>query len=124
MQHYTYSSFGKILKIVDNSGNDITSNPLVKTSYGFSNREHDSETGMMYYRARYYEPTLGRFIQEDPEPRFTSHPYTIVNRYSYVGNTPTGFVDPSGKFITFFSMLLIGIEVERAIERGLMVMKY
>jgi hypothetical protein len=41
VQHYSYSSFGKILKIVDGSGSDISANPLVKTSYGFTNREHD-----------------------------------------------------------------------------------
>ncbi|MDP7319509.1 MAG: RHS repeat-associated core domain-containing protein [Bacteriovoracaceae bacterium] len=65
VQHYAYSSFGKILKITDGSGSDITANPLVKTSYGFTNREHDVESGMMYYRARYYQPEIGRFISKE-----------------------------------------------------------
>lgn len=65
VQHYAYSSFGKVLKIVDSSGSDVTGDPNIKTSYGFTNREDDDESGMMYYRARYYMPEVGRFIQED-----------------------------------------------------------
>ena len=107
IQHYAYSSFGKILKIVDNSGNDITANPLVKTSYGFTNREHDSESGMMYYRARYMMPEIGRFIQEDPHPGKKKMPNTINNKYIYTLNNPLAFTDPSGKFV-FTAAAILG----------------
>ena len=99
VQHYAYSSFGKILKITDGNGNDITNNAAVKTSYGFTNREHDSESGMMYYRARYMMPEIGRFISEDTDPGLLDLPSTVNNRYIYGLNNPVRFVDPSGEFI-------------------------
>jgi hypothetical protein len=45
----------------------------------------------MYYRARYYNPAIGRFVSEDPL-RFGA----AVNMYFYVGNAPVTFVDPNG----------------------------
>jgi RHS repeat-associated protein len=36
------------------------------TRYGFTGREQDRATGLIYYRARWYDPQLGRFISEDP----------------------------------------------------------
>ncbi|HEB02683.1 MAG TPA: RHS repeat-associated core domain-containing protein [Nitrospirae bacterium] len=55
-------------------------------------REWDAETGMYYYRARYYAPDLKRFITEDPL-RFASGD---VNWYRYVGNNPVNRTDPLG----------------------------
>jgi uncharacterized protein RhaS with RHS repeats len=49
----------------------------------------------VYYRARYYEPTLGRFVSMDPAGMPDG-----VNRYAYVGNDPVGMVDPSGMVAT------------------------
>jgi RHS repeat-associated protein len=57
--------------------------------HGFTGREHDLETGLMYYRARYYDPKIGRFLSEDP---IGDGP----NAYAYVGNGPIGRRDPSG----------------------------
>ncbi len=55
-------------------------------------RDWDAETGMYFYRARYYSPTLARFTSEDPI-RFASGD---VNFYRHVGNNPTNYVDPLG----------------------------
>ncbi|MFQ5684930.1 MAG: RHS repeat-associated core domain-containing protein, partial [Candidatus Binatia bacterium] len=41
-----------------------------------------------YYRARYYDPSTGRFLQEDP--------LLTLNLYAYTGNNPVNFTDPSG----------------------------
>ncbi len=57
----------------------------------FTGREWDPETGLYYYRARYYDPKAGRFISEDPIG-FEGG----VNFLSYVGNNPTKWRDPSG----------------------------
>jgi RHS repeat-associated protein len=46
----------------------------------------------IYYRARYYDPTIGRFLSEDPI-RF----WGGVDFYKYVDNSPTNMTDPSGK---------------------------
>jgi RHS repeat-associated protein len=55
-------------------------------------RELDTETGDYYYRARYYDANVGRFIGEDP----LGFEAGDANLSRYVGNSPTNFVDPSG----------------------------
>ncbi|NEZ55017.1 RHS repeat-associated core domain-containing protein, partial [Adonisia turfae] len=47
----------------------------------------------MYYRARYYDPVVGRFISEDP----LSFNAGDANLYRYVFNSPTNYTDPSGE---------------------------
>jgi RHS repeat-associated protein len=53
----TFDSFGRLLS---------ETNPSVKFRYGYTGREQDRETGLDYYRARYYDPANGRFISVDP----------------------------------------------------------
>jgi len=60
--------------------------------YGFTGREWDSVVGLQYSRARWYSPTQGRFTSEDPLGLRAGD----ANLYRYVGNQPTGHVDPSG----------------------------
>jgi RHS repeat-associated protein len=78
---YSYNSFGA-----------TTSVGSVINPFRYTGREWDSETGLYYYRARYYDPTTGRFINEDPV-RFWSG----VDFYKYVDNSPPNAVDPSGE---------------------------
>lgn len=63
--------------------------------YGYTGEEYGAETGLVYLRARYYDPTLGRFISPDPFLGRLAEPIT-QNRYVYVKNNPLGFTDPSG----------------------------
>jgi RHS repeat-associated protein len=101
MQHYAYSSFGKIQKIVDKNNVDVTANAPVKTVYSFTNREWDQDAGMYYYRARYYDPGIGRFIQEDPHPGIFHQPMTYNSKYIYTLNNPINRIDPSGALSLF-----------------------
>ncbi len=78
---YTYDSFGNLVSSTSPGANSLR----------YTGREADSETGVYYYRARYYEPAIGRFIGEDPL-RLHEGP----NYYAYVNNGPTDFMDPSG----------------------------
>jgi RHS repeat-associated protein len=57
----------------------------------FTGREFDKETGLYYYRARYYTPQIGRFLQTDSVGYGAG-----MNLYVYCANNPAGFVDPSG----------------------------
>jgi RHS repeat-associated protein len=59
--------------------------------YAFTGREWDPETALYYYRARYYDPRLGRFVSEDPIGLRGA-----INRYSYVNNAPLNWTDPDG----------------------------
>jgi RHS repeat-associated protein len=72
----------------DSFGNHLASS---QTRYTYTGRERDPDTGLMYHRARFYDPQLGRFINEDPIGLNGG-----VNTYAYVLNSPTRFVDPSG----------------------------
>jgi RHS repeat-associated protein len=60
--------------------------------YAYTGREWDAETGLYYYRARYYDPKLGRFLSEDS----IGFAGGDVNLYGYVWNNPANLVDPLG----------------------------
>ena len=63
-------------------------------SFQYTARESDTETGLYYYRARYYDLKVGRFLSEDTI-RFND----TRNFYRYVRNSPPNLVDPSGEVI-------------------------
>ncbi|MBL6988707.1 MAG: hypothetical protein ISR65_02980 [Bacteriovoracaceae bacterium] len=111
LQHYIYSAFGKLLKIIDKDGIDVTTAPPIRQRYTYTGREYDTESGLYFYRARYYDPNIGRFLQEDPDPGRLLNPLTVINRYVYTGNNPINFVDPTGKS---FKKVLLGIAAAAA----------
>jgi RHS repeat-associated protein len=63
------------------------------TRYTYTGREFDSDTGLYYYRARWYDPQLGRFISEDPIGLAGG-----INQFAYVSNNPQNAKDPSGLY--------------------------
>jgi RHS repeat-associated protein len=81
VEHLSYDSFG-----------NLSSTTTFDFRYGYTGRERDSETGLEYYRARYYDSAVGRFVSEDP----IGFAAGDSNLTRYVGNSPTNFVDPSG----------------------------
>ncbi len=76
----------------DSFGNATNDN--FPSRYQFTGREYDSLTKLHYYRARFYDANLGRFISEDP----IGFGGGDVNLYGYVWNNPAGFTDPSGNY--------------------------
>jgi RHS repeat-associated protein len=85
VQQYDYDSFG-----------NIKSTPFwIKQPYTYTGREFDYETGLYYYRARYYDPKAGRFVTRDPSP-LTELNYDQINLYVYAINNPILYTDPSG----------------------------
>jgi RHS repeat-associated protein len=78
---YTYEPFG----------NTTPSGTPSTNSYQYTGRENDG-TGLYYYRARYYDPQIGRFVSEDPLGFDGDGP----NFYAYAGNDPIDNADPSG----------------------------
>jgi len=82
VHEYAYSVFGKV---VEESGSPVE-NP-----FAFTSRELDRETGLMFYRARYYSPQMGRFLSEDPIGLKGGK-----NIYVYARNNPLTYRDPSG----------------------------
>ena len=78
---YDYDAFGQVIQ-----------NGSLQQPFGFTGREFDAESGLYYYRARYYDPALGQFIQSDP----IGFAAGDLNIYAYVENDPFNWTDPSG----------------------------
>jgi RHS repeat-associated protein len=115
VQHYEYTAFGKIARVTDGNGNDVTQNPGVEPYFTYTGREYDKESGLYYYRARYYDANIGRFLQVDPDAGTVSSPLSIVNSYVYVHNNPLNYRDPQGKFLQIAYGALIGAAVSGAV---------
>jgi RHS repeat-associated protein len=81
VQVYEYDVYGRV-------GATDASHP---NRIMFTGREYDKETGLYYYRARYYNPQIGRFLQTDPVGYEAG-----VNWYRYCVNNPLNCVDPQG----------------------------
>ncbi len=78
--------------VYDAYGNILESPGTVDQPYTYTGRELDSESGLMYYRSRYYDPATGRLLQKDPSGFAGGDP----NLYAYVLNNPTFWLDPFG----------------------------
>ena len=89
---YGYSPYGQTLKAGAESGSASSANPVQYTG-----RENDGAQGgtgggeLYYYRARYYDPVLKRFISSDPIGLAGG-----LNTYQYVEGNPVSLVDPHG----------------------------
>ena len=78
--------------VYDSFGAVLVQTGTLDSPYGFTGRELDPESGLNYYRARYYDSAVGRFDGEDPLGLVAGD----ENLYRYVGNSPTNFLDPEG----------------------------
>jgi len=78
LEQHVYDSFGK------SAGSTLT-------RYGYTGRERDPDTDLLYYRARTYDPKVGRFYSEDPIGLRGDS-----NMFAYTANDPIRFTDPSG----------------------------
>ncbi len=104
-ERYIYDPFGNVT-IRSNAGR------IVENPYLFTGREFDAESGLYHFRARAYDPRIGRFLQRDPTG-FEGG----TNLYEYAHNNPTNYIDPDGE-IAVLALLPV---VYAAIEIGLSI---
>src|SRR6266508_703778 len=95
---YVYSPYGESITLGADDGNSIQ----------YTGRENDG-TGLYFYRARYYDPVLKRFISEDPFGLSGG-----LNMHAYVEGNPISFVDPNGMLIMTTMGPSLGLTLEQA----------
>ncbi|MFH1231818.1 MAG: RHS repeat-associated core domain-containing protein, partial [Planctomycetota bacterium] len=101
--YYLYDGQGNITHLTDTSGKVIINydydafgsvvyqNGSLENNYQFQTKEYDSNSGLVYFGARYYDPSLGRWLTPDPLGMIDG-----PNLYLYCNNNPVGWVDPWG----------------------------
>jgi RHS repeat-associated protein len=89
----TYEPYGKVLS---NLGDAVT-------SYGFTGEMRDP-SGLIFLRARYLNPSVGRFVTRDTWGGIYRDPLSL-NRWMYSSGNPVTYVDPSGMSPTVWSLL-------------------
>ncbi len=100
--YYTFDGLGSVSELTDSGQNiaeaykydsfgNLQTPPATGNPYTYASREYDIETGLYFYRARYYDANVGRFLIEDPI-RFDGG----INFYIYVENNSINYVDSSG----------------------------
>ncbi|MCJ7484235.1 MAG: RHS repeat-associated core domain-containing protein, partial [Thermodesulfovibrionales bacterium] len=100
VERVSYDTFGLP------SFTDATGQPIATSSIGnmtlFQGREYDSELNLYNYRARYYDPIMGRFLQMDPVGYKDS-----MNLYQGMGMNPINSIDPMGLYNQDFHFYVI-----------------
>ncbi|MGE6577831.1 RHS repeat domain-containing protein [Paenibacillus xylanexedens] len=86
LNRYTYDVWGNSRVIEEQTLNVLR----------YAGEYWDEETGLQYLRSRWYDPNLGRFINEDTYEGYKAEPNSL-NLYTYVENNPLIYTDPSGE---------------------------
>ena len=123
---YKYDAWGNH-RIYTGTGIDITDNSSYNNSvaklnvaklnpFRYRGYYYDTETGLYYLNSRYYDPSIGRFINADDISYIQPTDINGLNLFAYCYNNPIMYVDPTGQFIvslllTLGTLALSGIAV-------------
>ena len=108
-QYYTQNAHGDVVNLTDSTGAITKSykydafgveqniDDADTNAFRYCGEYFDAETGTIYLRARYYNPTIGRFISRDSYAGEINDPLSL-NFYTYCENNPIYGIDPNGHF--------------------------
>ena len=91
VERFVYDAYGNVTELDPDDFTAYTGTDY-EWEYTYTTRRLDEETGLMYYRMRYYDADLGRFVSRDPIGYWAGD----GNLYRYVQGSPVVYVDPSG----------------------------
>ena len=128
--YYIYNAHGDVVGLVNEAGTVV--NTYEYTPWGeirnetetvdnpikYAGEYYDDELDMIYLRARYYNPQIGRFTSLDIEEGEISNPLDM-NRYVYCRNNPIKYVDPSGKVAVAIAASIVGTGMVDGLATGL-----
>lgn len=93
VERYEYDAWGRTTAF--NAAGDELSESAIGNRYCFQGREIDWTTGLYCFRARWYDPVVGRWLSKDPIGISGG-----LNQYVFCGNNPVNFTDPFGLYLT------------------------
>ena len=108
--YYLYNGHGDVVQLVtgtgtlgrsyeyDAFGNEVNPSATDTNPFRYAGQYFDTETGTYYLRARYYDPSLGRFTQQDSWAFADINDPLSLNLYTYCYNNPVYYFDPGGRF--------------------------
>ncbi|HAA10689.1 MAG TPA: hypothetical protein DCE41_02935, partial [Cytophagales bacterium] len=113
-QVYTYhrDALSSVKSVTNSSGAEVASyaydvygnltneQGTLENRIRYTGREYEATTGLYFYRTRYYDPEVGRFLTQDQANIQIDRPNGL-NRYSYVEGNPVCFNDPGGNVVPF-----------------------
>jgi len=108
LSYYQYDGGGSVRQLTnsvgqvtdsyeyDAFGNSFTKTGTTPNNYLYRGEQYDSDLGLYYLRARYYNPATGRFLSRDPEDGHAWDPKSL-HKYLYAGGDPVNEIDPLGR---------------------------
>ena len=123
---YQYDGLGSVIQLTDAFGRpevsylyDAWGNSILPAPptdpFLFAGQARDSSTGLYFMRARYYDPSIGRFLARDPIRQSERVPLAR-NKYSYALSNPIRYSDPSG--LGLLDWLEAGVDLQLGQEQG------
>jgi RHS repeat-associated protein len=124
---YVYDGAGSVRQLTDSNGtvtdeyeydaygNSFTKQGATPNNYLYRGEQFDSDLGLYYLRARYYNPATGRFLSRDPLDGNAIDPASL-HKYLYANGDPVNGIDPMGRGVLIERALLIATLV--AIQVG------
>jgi RHS repeat-associated protein len=97
VEHRQYATYGRIRAAYDGNGRSIVDRV---TDLGFNGHQGDPNAGLVYFGARFYDPTLGLFLSPDPQAQYASP-------YLHGGGNPVYAADPDGEALFGFLIALL-----------------
>jgi RHS repeat-associated protein len=126
---YGYDGFGSVRQLTNSAGtvtdsyeydafgNSFTKSGTTPNNYLYRGEQYDPDLGLYYLRARYYNPSTGRFLSRDPEDGKPTDPKTL-HKYLYANGDPVDRVDPRGRDAIIEYLVELVHSTAEAIEFG------